>query len=635
MNWPSFLTPWWALAGLLALPIIALYILRQKRPDFVISSTLLWSKTMADMRASSPWQRLRRNLLLLLQLLILAALVFVLMRPIIQAQASTAKAGVIVIDCTASMQTADNGGPTRLDRAKEEARKLVDGMRPGDRFLLIADGGGLTQVRSGFSSSKIELKQLIDQITPSDTGSDLSESLLMAASSLRALGSEAEKKSEAITAGKVWLFSDGAGVRVPDIFGQSADMLQFVKIGDSDNSVGITRLAISPLPKKPGIYEVFVGLQNASSAERKISVALALNTPENLLPDQAKFAVVPPRGTGGVVFENVKSEPGKLYVRLDDHNDDFLLDNTAYAMIEPPRKTRLLLVTKGNYVLESFAKTMQRVSETEAQIVVPGAYNTAMPADLTIFDNTVPKDLPKGDTMFVRPPGSVSRFKVTAEIENPLVLRRRFEDPLMAFVELSDLRIGKALMLERDPEATELLGSTETPLITYRDLGPARHYFVGFSPTLESNWWQHPSLLIFLQNVLDQTRQRHFIGAPQIVPAGQSARLYEVEGQVRIQTPSGEMLEQPADRGALEFAATDKVGFYTVSTGEKRSAFAVNLLSTTESAIVPQSLQNADGGNIQEAAGVAMVNKEIWPWLAVAALVVLLVEWFVYHRRVA
>src|SRR6185312_16156688 len=109
MSWPNFLTPAWGFLGLLAIPLVALYILRQKRPDLVISSTLLWSKTLADMRASTPFQRLRRNLLLLLQLLILAALVLTLMRPVVQAEASKSTAGVIVIDATASMQTHDGG----------------------------------------------------------------------------------------------------------------------------------------------------------------------------------------------------------------------------------------------------------------------------------------------------------------------------------------------------------------------------------------------------------------------------------------------------------------------------------------------------------------------------------------------
>ena len=69
----NFLAPVWALMGLIAVPLVLLYLLKQKRPDLQISSTILWARTLADMRASTPFQKLRRHLLLLLQLIILAA----------------------------------------------------------------------------------------------------------------------------------------------------------------------------------------------------------------------------------------------------------------------------------------------------------------------------------------------------------------------------------------------------------------------------------------------------------------------------------------------------------------------------------------------------------------------------------
>ena len=82
------------------------------------------------------------------------------------------------------------------------------------------------------------------------------------------------------------------------------------------------------------------------------------------------------------------------------------------------------------------------------------------------------------------------------------VLRWKREDPLMQYVELGELRLSKALLLDKDPEAIDLVSSPETPLIAYKDIGAVRRYFVGFSPTVESNWWMQPSLLIFLQNLV-------------------------------------------------------------------------------------------------------------------------------------
>ena len=71
----TFLAPQALALGTLAVPIVLLYMLRLRRRDIPVSSTLLWEEILRDREANAPWQRLRRNWLLLLQLLILAALV--------------------------------------------------------------------------------------------------------------------------------------------------------------------------------------------------------------------------------------------------------------------------------------------------------------------------------------------------------------------------------------------------------------------------------------------------------------------------------------------------------------------------------------------------------------------------------
>ena len=67
-----FATPL-ALLGLLFVPaVVAMYLLRLRRDESVVPSTLLWQRLVADVEANAPWQRLRRSLLLLLQLLLVA-----------------------------------------------------------------------------------------------------------------------------------------------------------------------------------------------------------------------------------------------------------------------------------------------------------------------------------------------------------------------------------------------------------------------------------------------------------------------------------------------------------------------------------------------------------------------------------
>src|SRR5574337_120705 len=122
----QFLTPTFLALSALAAPILILYMLRLRRRDVPISSTMLWQRLMQDREANAPWQKLRRNLLLLLQLLILALLVFGLARPFVPVPSVASGSVAVLIDASASMNSNDMpGGGTRFDAARDQARTLV------------------------------------------------------------------------------------------------------------------------------------------------------------------------------------------------------------------------------------------------------------------------------------------------------------------------------------------------------------------------------------------------------------------------------------------------------------------------------------------------------------------------------
>ena len=135
----NFLEPAALLFGL-SLPVVVLfYLLKRKRVLKLVSSTLLWQKFLAETQANAPFQRLRHNWLLLLQLLLLALVVFALMRPYLTGHAKESQLRVIILDGSASMQATDEK-PSRFEKARAEALQWVNCLRDGEQMMLLLAG---------------------------------------------------------------------------------------------------------------------------------------------------------------------------------------------------------------------------------------------------------------------------------------------------------------------------------------------------------------------------------------------------------------------------------------------------------------------------------------------------------------
>src|SRR3954453_364558 len=126
-----------ALLGLVFLPaVVAMYLLRLRRTETVIPSTLLWQRLAADVEANAPWQRLRRSMLFLLQLILVAVLAFPAARPFVERPAGIARDLVVIVDTSASMAATD-AAPDRLAAAKAAAIEALKDLPSGGRVSVI------------------------------------------------------------------------------------------------------------------------------------------------------------------------------------------------------------------------------------------------------------------------------------------------------------------------------------------------------------------------------------------------------------------------------------------------------------------------------------------------------------------
>ena len=176
MNWSSALNgAQWAI--LLAVPpiVFLLYFLKLRRVPLEVPSTFLWRRAIEDMHVNSLWQKLRRNLLLLLQLLFLAALIVACLRPSLYGDQETGRRWILMLDHSASMQATDVA-PNRLEVAKTKAKEQLSKMNRGDVAMIMAFSDR-ADVRQGFTADRNRLLAAIDSIQPTQRTTDIREAM--------------------------------------------------------------------------------------------------------------------------------------------------------------------------------------------------------------------------------------------------------------------------------------------------------------------------------------------------------------------------------------------------------------------------------------------------------------------------
>src|SRR6056297_2057472 len=168
MTWLDFRFPWGAWFFLALIPLIILYFLKLRRPRVEIPSLALWQSVVNDHRVNSPFQKFRRNLLLLLQLILLCLIILALMQPFLSAGPETAEFIPVLIDCSASMSAqTQNSNQTSLDTAKQRVSALIDNLRGEGQLSLFSFAAGGRRLTE-FTDDQQLLRRALEQVQPTD-----------------------------------------------------------------------------------------------------------------------------------------------------------------------------------------------------------------------------------------------------------------------------------------------------------------------------------------------------------------------------------------------------------------------------------------------------------------------------------
>jgi len=607
-------------AGLIGI-IVVLYILRLKRKEYVVSSTLLWQSALRDLQANAPWQKLRSSLLMWLQIAFLAIAVLALMRPAIKVLASGGQTVAIIIDASGSMAATDVK-PSRFENARGEAGRLINALSSGDTATIIA-AGARTKVLAPLTTNKNILKRALGNARTQDTSCNLREAIVLANSLLRG-------KRNA----QVYVLSDGAVAPITDLsMGNIA--LQFVRVGQGNDNLGITAMDVRR-GYGGGNAEIFVTVRNFSKRERTINL--------ELLRDGELVKVRPMTIKAGAqeseLFDDTDFQSGLFSVRFES-GDALASDDVAYASLDASRTIRALLISDGNIFLE---KALTVDPNVELKRTSAADFATAKAGgnfDVVICDGIAPPGLPDANQLVFNVVTDLSPVTKVGVAPQPGVADFDRRHPATRFAPWNDVRFAQSMAVQLKPWGQAVVEGERSPLVVAGERAGKRIIWCGFS-LRETDLPFRVAFPIFITSSMRWLSAPRGTGntdgAPRRASETVALAVPSTAKEVTVTRPDRSSRSIPVSISPVLYSDADRVGVYkaTAQAGqtEWQQQFGVSLLNKTESDLTPRDALQIGSGKPIGGESRARANKELWGYLALFGLLLLGVEWWVYHRGV-
>jgi hypothetical protein len=638
-----------AIFGVAAAAMVAMYILKMRRRVVAVPFSILWHRILKDKQATSLFSKLKRLLSLLLQLALLALLALALGDPRAAETIVKGRNLVVLVDASASMAATDTPEGTRLDAAKKEVKNLVRGMGGSDR-MLVAQMDATVSALGPMSGDTSELERAVDQVRQTDTRADFARALRFAADALHDLDNP-----------EIVVVSDGNVGAAEDSFGavHLGDMkLSFVPVGTSKKNVAITEFSVRRYPLDKSRYEVMIEVTNTGDVDADVELSLL---GDGTLVDLTKLRLragerLPrfyPNLSGASRTLEAKIRP------LEGSVDDLPADDHAYALLPERRRAKVLVVSAGNTYLEAALLLDEYLDVT---MVSPEEYVARFGAsqpgfDVVLYDGVTPMQPPKAHALYLDPRGAGVPVKVERELEQPGFDKVERKHPLVRFLALEPVNISRGHALKPEPGDRVVGASVEGPILVTGTRAGKKFVVLGFDPR-DSDLPLRVAWPLFLLNTINyftdedsQYLSSFRTGDVWRVPVGPDART------ALLTLPGGAQRAVPVHEGRAVFLG-DRAGFYSVTTPQgpataipdvpaappgaidktKASAtteFAANLLDAEESTIGPAAKLVVDGKEAGKVEGFKVgVRREIWIYLLLAAVLITVIEWATYHRRI-
>ena len=571
----------------------ALFLIKLRPPRVDVPSLLLWRRVLDEARELTLWERIRRAVSLAVTVLIALALGLALTRPGLSAGPATASRGrmLIVLDSSWSMQASTRSGETRWQRAVAEARRLI-AAGSGSEIALATTADGLVE---GPTADGTLIDAALDRLSPGGSGS-------LAWPRLAGIGS-------------VHFLTDGALPRPLD----SSVIVH--SVFEAAPNVAVTAFDVRPSLNSGAAGDAYVEIANYAPSAQKVHVTLDRGAARifdrelDMGPAEILRQVVPlPRGGDPALAAHVDARANALAV-----------DDRAVAWIDGARPVSVAVVGAR---IEWLRAALAGDPAIRASFVDPTSYSReGREEDVTIFAGWAPPDPPSRPALMFGPPLNTAWLGTLDEgkVEN----RPRWEipgtHPVVQGVDPFTLSIERARSFSSpllDPVAQSVRG---TPLV-YVSESPDRRLVVVTFGAEESNLAGAPGFPVLIGNALDWLTHPAARPAQAMPPSIMTF----AEGVAEVRDPDGARIPlSRVNRTAVGILRAP--GFYVVEGGGARSTLAINAGNPQVSNLTRAPALGEAGARNVEA---GMSGGPWWLYCTLAALVLILAEWWTWQRRI-
>ncbi|WP_341357984.1 BatA and WFA domain-containing protein [Rossellomorea sp. y25] len=565
--------------------VILMYFFRKQYRDQVVPSNLLWEEVMKEWQASPWFHRLQKNVLLLLQVLILLFLMIALVKPYTFKEMAKKDHLVILLDTSASMNAVVNNR-SHFEEAKEDIQSLVEGT--DGKVTLLGVGKSLTTIVSEETNDRVVLNGL-KNLPLSNDNEDMKKAIH--------LGEALAIGSESI----IHIFSDS--MKKDDFTEELTSPIQVHNLLTNPVNVSLTSFGVERLGSS---YQGVAVIENQSEVSRRGH--LTIYDEKNEISSVG--LTLDPGGETVVPLSDLSHSP--IYKAVIDFNDDYMEDNSL-SSIQAAAKPAIHVIGEINpFLLKGFQSIGVDVKTIEEDQMKPGD-------EIILTTKEKWQQLSVGSPAMIVPERSKEATPLTHGIE------ATNEDPLLKHVELGKVYVDKVSSIQIKNLQSVATGDS-IPLIQKGEVNGQKLVLLNLHLN-ESDFPLHPGFPIFLYNSYQFLSENHgFLGYYQpgeertLPLSGDKWDIYSTEGEFEKEWTGEGMFKAPEAPGVYQAIRDGDMKYFSVVLDDREKQLSGGSSFSLEPT---KGMKNEESKSIPQA---------LTEWFLILAILLLFIEWEVYRR---